>query len=456
MSQGETYTILVVDDDRSALESLAEVLQKEGYSVIKAENGSSALNQVSLNNIDLVLTDLRMQEIDGMKVLETVRATSKDIPVIVMTGFASMETAIEAIRNGAYDYLSKPFRLDHVRLIVRRALEKVSLRKEIRQLRSAMDDRPPFSRIVGHSPEMVEVYKMIARVAPLQTTVLIQGESGTGKEMVARLIHETSGRRRDLFKTINCGALTESLLESELFGYVKGAFTGAVSNKVGIFEAAHGGTCFLDEISNTTPALQMKLLRVLEEREVLRVGSTDSVDVDVRIIAATNQPLDELVRAHAFREDLYYRLKVVTIDLPPLRQRRGDVPLLLELFVHRYATTAAKTLAVHDSVYPMLTHYAWPGNVRELENAVERAIALNSSGVLTPEDFPHHIQQFLVEGSSGTKKNHTYLTLAEKEKEYVLEVLDETGQNATRAAEILEIDRRTLYRILERHGVHRG
>jgi two-component system, NtrC family, response regulator AtoC len=388
--------------------------------------------------------------------LEMVRAASKDIPVIVMTGFASMETAIEAIRNGAYDYLSKPFRLDHVRLIVRRALEKASLRKEIRQLRSAMDDRPPFSRIVGQSPEMVEVYKMIARVAPLQTTVLIQGESGTGKELVARLIHEISGRPKDLFKTINCGALTETLLESELFGYVKGAFTGAVSNKVGIFEAANGGTCFLDEISNTTPALQMKLLRVLEEREVLRVGSTVAVEVDVRIVAATNQPLDELVRTHAFRDDLYYRLKVVTIDLPPLRLRRGDIPLLLELFVHRYATAASKTLAVHESVYPMLSHYAWPGNVRELENAVERAIALNSSGILTREDFPPHIQQFLVDGSTDSEKNHQYLTLAEKEKEYILEILEGTGQNVTRAAELLDIDRRTLYRILERHGIHRG
>jgi transcriptional regulator with PAS, ATPase and Fis domain len=292
-------------------------------------------------------------------------------------------------------------------------------------------------------------------VAPLQTTVLIQGESGTGKEMIARLIHKISGRSGP-FKAVNCGALTETLLESELFGYVKGAFTGAASNKMGLFEAANSGTCFLDEISNTTPALQMKLLRVLEEREVLRVGSTEPMNVDVRIIAATNQPLEDLVKTHTFREDLFYRLKVVTIDLPPLRLRRGDIPLLLDHFVRRYAAASSKTIAVHESVYPMLRRYDWPGNVRELENAIERAIALNSSGVLTPEDFPEEIRQGQTSITSPPAETGHFLTLAEKEKEYILEVLEATGQNVSRAAEILDIDRRTLYRILERHGIQRG
>jgi len=423
--------------------------------VLRARSGAEALEALSSENLDLVLTDLRMREIDGMKVLAEVRAARPEIPVIVMTAFASMETAIEAIRSGAYDYLSKPFKLEHVRVVVRRALEQAMLRRENQQLRSAVEDSQTDKDIIGRSPEMVEVYKLIARVAPLQTTVLIQGESGTGKEMVARLIHKTSGRT-GAFKAINCGALTETLLESELFGYVKGAFTGAAGNKVGLFEAAHGGTCFLDEISNTTPALQMKLLRVLEEREVLRVGSTEPIHVDVRIIAATNQSLEELVRTHTFREDLFYRLKVVTVDLPPLRRRRGDIPLLLDHFVRRYAAASSKTIAIHESVYPMLRRYDWPGNVRELENAVERAIALNSSGVLTPEDFPDEIRQGQSSVGLPTASPGPYLTLAEKEKEYILEVLEATGQNVSRAAEILDIDRRTLYRILERHGIQRG
>ncbi len=455
MNQDETHTILVVDDDRSALESLAEVLQNEGYAVRQAKSGTDALEILGSETPDLVLTDLRMRQVDGMKVLETVRSTQPEILLIVMTAFASMETAIEAIRRGAYDYISKPFKLDHVRLVVRRALEQATLRQENRQLRSAIEERQTETGIIGRSPEMVEVYKLIARVAPLPTTVLIQGESGTGKEMVARLIHKTSDRPGP-FKAINCGALTETLLESELFGYVKGAFTGATTNKVGLFEAAHGGTVFLDEISNTTPALQMKLLRVLEEREVLRVGSTEPIHVDVRIIAATNQPLEELVRTHAFREDLFYRLKIVTIDLPPLRQRRGDIPLLLDHFVRRYAAASSKTIAIHESVYSMLSQYDWPGNVRELENAVERAIALNSSGVLTPEDFPEEIRQGPISASPMVVDPRSFPTLAEKEKEYILEVLKATGQNASRAAEILDIDRRTLYRILERHGIRRG
>jgi two-component system, NtrC family, response regulator AtoC len=456
MSQSSPAKILVTDDDRSALDSLSEVLEREGYAVLRAESGAEALQLLSSESPDLVLTDLRMREIDGMKVLEAAQSSQKDLPVIVMTGFASMETTIDAIRGGAADYLSKPFKLDQVRAVVRRALEQASLRRENRKLRTAVDERHTEQGMIGRSPEMVEVYKLIARVAPLPTTVLIQGESGTGKEMVARLIHDTSSRSTGPFKTVNCGALPESLLESELFGYVKGAFTGAAGNKVGMFEAAHCGTCFLDEISNTTPALQMKLLRVLEEHEVLRVGSTDPIRVDVRIIAATNQPLEEMVKAHRFREDLFYRLKVVTVDLPPLRLRRGDIPLLLDHFVRRYAAASDRTIGIQELVYPMLIQYDWPGNVRELENAVERAIALNSSGVLTRDDFPAEIRR----GFEGTGLLSTrlspHLTLAQKEKEYILEILEVTGQNASRAAEILDIDRRTLYRILERQGIHRG
>ncbi|MEW5976870.1 MAG: sigma-54 dependent transcriptional regulator [Acidobacteriota bacterium] len=456
MTSNLSATLLVVDDDRAALDSLSDLLQEEGYQVLRSTSGAKALEILATQDINLVLTDLRMRDVDGLAVLSAVRAAKKDIPVIVMTGFASMQTAIEAIRSGAYDYLSKPFKLDQVRLLVKRALEQNRLRLENLRLKNAVQQRHDDSEIIGHSPEMVEVYKLVARVAPLQTTVLIQGESGTGKERVARLIHKTSSRCNGPFRAINCGAVTESLLESELFGYVKGAFTGAATHKVGLFEASQGGTCFLDEISNTTPSLQMKLLRVLEEREVLRVGSTQSVPVDVRIIAATNRQLEELVKAHTFREDLYYRLKVVIINLPPLRQRRGDIALLLDHFVRRYGAASPRPIAVHDSVYPMLARYGWPGNVRELENSVERAIALSSSGILTPDDFPDEVRQQEAPLPLSTKRAKTYCTLAEMERDYVLEVLQATGQNVSRAAEVLDIDRRTLYRILERHGIHRG
>jgi len=448
--------VLVTDDDRAALDLLSEVLEKEGYTVFRAESGSEALKILSSQPVDLVLTDLRMREIDGMQVLDQAQTIQKDLPVIVMTGSASIETTIEAIRSGAADYLSKPFKLEHVRSVVRRMLGRISLRRDDQKLHRVHGEHQPKTGMVGRSSEIVEVYKLIARVAPSPATVLVQGESGTGKEMVVRLIHDTSHRKAGPLKTINCGALTETLLESELFGHVKGAFTGATANKVGIFEAAESGTCFLDEIASTTPALQMKLLRVIEEHEVVPVGATEPIQVDVRIIAATNQPLEDLVKAGTFREDLFYRLKVVTIDLPPLRSRRGDITLLLDHFVRQYACLSSKTLAIHESVYPMLIHYNWPGNVRELENAVERAIALNSSGVLAPEDFPSEIRQY--RNGTGTLANPLapHLTLAEKEKEYILEILEATQQNASRAAEILDIDRRTLYRILKRHGIHRA
>ncbi len=450
--------ILVVDDEPSARETLAELLELEGYRVLRAAGGGEALRLIEEQPLSLVLTDLRMRDVDGLKVLERSRTVRPDVPVIVMTAFASMETAIDAIRKGAYDYISKPFKVDHVRVVIRRALEQAQLVRENRELRVAASDRRAEKRMIGQSPEMVEIYKLVAKVAPLPTTVLIQGESGTGKEMVARLIHQTSERRGRPFVAVNCGALTETLLESELFGYLKGSFTGAVANKAGLFEAAHGGTIFLDEISSTTPALQTKLLRVLEEREVLRVGATEPVRVDVRVIAATNLDLDGLVKEGKFREDLFYRLKVVTLDLPPLRRRRGDIPLLTEHFVQQCAAATGKTFGVHESVYPMLTRYGWPGNVRELENVLERATALNSSGILVPEDFPEELRRTggAPPAAEPAGPPRVFQTLAERERDYILEVLAATGDNASRAAEILDIDRRTLYRILERHGIHRG
>jgi len=449
--KNENITVLIVDDDHSSLSSIRDVLQLEGYTILEASSGAAALSLLEQQTPNLVLTDLRMREIDGMKVLKAVRARCKEVPVIVMTAFTSMETAIDAIRNGAYDYLSKPFKLDHLRMVVSRALEQSILLRENRRLRTMVEERHQAqSEVIGRSPEMVEIYKLIARVAPLPTTVLIQGESGTGKEVVARMIHKTSGRC-GAFLAVNCGALSEGILESELFGHVKGAFTGAVGNKAGIFESAHSGTCFLDEISNTSVGLQMKLLRVLEVREIARVGSTEIIPVDIRLIVATNQPLDQLVRNNRFREDLFYRLKVVTINLPPLRERRADIPLLLDHFVRQYARASGKEIAIHESVYPMLSAHNWPGNVRELAHAVERAIALNSSGILTIQDFYDPLKPSPPGSSpSADGRPAVRLSLAEKEREYILEVLAAAGQNITRAAEILDIDRRTLYRILKR------
>jgi DNA-binding NtrC family response regulator len=450
------HTILAIDDDRSALRSLADVIEKEGYDLLQTTSPKKALELISSyeSELDLVLTDLRMGEIGGLQILESVRSQHPDIPVIVLTAFADMESAVEAISKGAYDYLSKPFKLDHLRVVLRRALEQRILRRENLQLRSAIEDRQESSEIVGSSPEMVEVYKLVAKVAPLRTTLLIQGESGTGKEMVARLTHTISNRKGP-FRAVNCGALTETLLESELFGYAKGAFTGATSSKRGLFEASNGGTCFLDEIANTTSGLQMKLLRFLEEREVLRVGSTEPIPVNVRIITATNQRLSELVDAGSFREDLFYRLKVVTINLPPLRDRRGDIPLLLDHFVRQHSEAASKRIAVHESVYGLLARYEWPGNVRELENAVERAIALNSSGILTDEDFAREIRDPSATSAPSPPTSGPYKSLRDQEAEYVQEVIESCGQNVTRAAEILGIDRRTVYRILERQGIRR-
>jgi DNA-binding NtrC family response regulator len=451
MSNVTTPCILVVDDDLSSLSTLRDVLLQAGYQVITAQSGVEALERLTDSSPNLIITDLRMREIDGMKLLETVRKSRKDLPVIVMTAFTSMETAIDAIRNGAYDYISKPFKLDHLRMVVARALEQAGLLKENRLLRNLFEEQNQ-SEVIGRSPEMVEIYKIIGRVAPLRTTVLIQGESGTGKEVIARLLYKNS-EQTGPFLAVNCGALAEGLLESELFGHVKGSFTGAVANKVGLFEAAQDGTCFLDEISNTSVTLQMKLLRVLEERVITRVGSTEAIPVNVRVIAATNQPLEDMVRAHKFREDLFYRLKVVTINVPPLRDRHADIPLLLDFFVRRHAKATAKEIAIQASVYDFLSAYPWPGNVRELAHAVERAIALNSSGILTRQDFPDQLASSGNTVPAPATGSVPLVSMAEKEKEYVLEVLNAVHQNVSKAAEILDIDRRTLYRILERHHV---
>ncbi len=445
-----TGRILSVDDDAAARTSLGEALALEGYTIQLAENGEEAINLSEQKEFDVVLTDLRMVGVDGLRVLRTIKQSRPETVLIVMTGFASMETVVDAISAGAYDYISKPFRLDHMRLKVRQAIEQSRLLRENRALKSRMQDQDLQGTIVGSSPAMVEVFKTVAKVAASDATVLLQGESGTGKELVARSIHRLGKRKERAFLAVNSTSVTENLLESELFGYVKGAFTGAMTSKRGIFETADRGTVFLDEIGDTSPSMQSKLLRVLESGEIMPVGSSTTIRVDVRIIAATNRDLDSMVSEGKFREDLYYRLKVVTIELPPLRDRLSDLPLLFDFFLKRYSSQTAKTLAIDPNVHPFLEAYSWPGNVRELENVIERAVALNTSGVFSVEDLPEEIRA--ARTSSGHPSPGGWMTLEQMEDEYIKQVLADTGGNMSRAAEILGIDRRTLYRKLEKAG----
>ena len=443
--------ILIVDDDADARTTLVRVLEKEGYSVTGAASAEDALGRFDQSPFDLVLTDMRMEGMGGIELLRALKARRSDVPVIIMTAFASIDTAVQAIDERAYDYLRKPYQLAEIRAAVRRALAHAALARENRQLKHELVRETASDRIVGTSPGMVEVYKVIARVAKSNTTILITGESGTGKEMVARAIHRNSLRATKPFLAVNCGALSETLLESELFGHVRGAFTGASSNRKGLFETAQEGTVFLDEISETSPAMQTKLLRVLEEREITRVGSMEPVQVDVRVIAATNRSLSSLVKDGKFREDLFYRLHVVEILLPPLRDRISDLPLLFGYFLDKYSRKLGKTVAVAPGlVEETLTKYSWPGNVRELENLVERAVTLNHTGILNVDDLPPEVRS----GNEAAPRDEKKLaSLEEVEAQHVKRVIAAVDGNMTRAAEILSVDRRTLYRMIDRYGL---
>src|SRR5215510_5425601 len=436
--------ILVVDDDADARTTLMRILEKEGYSVTGAATGDDALRNFNQFEFDLVLTDMRMEGMDGIELLRAIKSRRSDVPVIIMTAFASIDTAVQAIDERAYDYIRKPYQLAEIRASVKRALDHGALARENLELKHELVREMATDRIVGTSPSMVEVYKIIARVAKTDTTILITGESGTGKEMVARAIHRNSLRAAKPFLAVNCGALSETLLESELFGHVKGAFTGATTTRKGLFESAQGGTVFLDEISETSPAMQTKLLRVLEEREITRVGSMEAVKVDVRIIAATNRSLLTLVKEGKFREDLFYRLHVVEILLPPLRERTSDLPLLFDYFLDKYSRKLSKTLAVAPGLTEALVNYRWPGNVRELENIVERSVTLNHTGILNLDDLPQEVRTAQDHPAGEEKK---LVSLDEMEAQYVKRVIAAVDGNMSRAAEILKVDRRTLYRM---------
>ena len=453
--------ILVVDDDAVARELLAEALKNEGYHVEAYGSGEEAIARGREGRVDLVLTDIRMGAVDGLTVLREFKRMSQDTAIVVLTAFGSLEGAIEAIKQGAYDYLAKPFKKEEIKLVVQRSLDHCRLLRENTKFREELKSKDEWSPLVGSSPAMLEVYKLVARVSETRSTVLLQGESGTGKELIARAIHGNSPRRDKPFVPVNCGALPDTLLESEMFGYEKGAFTGAVGTKTGLFESANGGTLFLDEVGELGQALQVKLLRVMQDHEVRRVGGTNSIKVDVRIIAATNRDLEQLVKEGKFRDDLFYRLNVVRITLPSLKEREEDIPMLAHYFLQKCAAGAtAAVRGFHPDTMECLNRYRWPGNVRELENAIERAVSLSQGPLLTPDDLPASLRQ--PSGPAEQKPEipetaeSVYLTLEEVEKRHLTRVLKETKGNKVKAAKILGIDRRTLYRMAERFGLDLG
>ncbi len=443
--------ILVVDDDRETRELLREALSEEGYNVVASSGGEEALEVGKQECFDVIISDMKLgPDLSGLDVLRAYKTIQPESEVILITAFGTMETAIEALKGGAFDYLTKPFKVDELIVQVGRALENRNLIRENRDLKRQLGSQVQLSSLVGRSPAMLEVYKRIAMVADSRSTVLIYGESGTGKELVAKAIHHNSPRASQRFLAVNCGALTESLLETELFGHVRGSFTGAVGNKRGIFEEASGGTVFLDEVAEMSPALQVKLLRTLEEQEIRRVGSNRPIPIDVRIIAASDCNLAERVEQGKFRQDLYYRLRVIEITLPPLRARTEDIPLLVEHFVKRLERERGRTFSVSPQALSALVSYAWPGNVRELENALEAAVALSRSGVLTPEDFPPKVR---ADFHDATRLEDFYTdlpSLDELERRYVAHVLKVTRANKLKTAGILGINRKTLYRMVQR------
>jgi DNA-binding NtrC family response regulator len=447
--------ILVVDDDVSVCEFLSILLEKEGYQVTTRNDGKKAMEAVKEENFDVVVTDIRLPGTSGLDLLGAIRDLDPTVPVIIMTGHSSEETAIQAVNNGAFYYLLKTTKREEIAQVIRKAAEVRHLRAENRLLRRELRRRRDSREIVGRCAPLQELLQMVRRVAPSDSTVLITGESGTGKELIAREIHFRSHRSQGPFVSINCGALPENLLESELFGHVKGSFTGAVKDKEGLFVVAAGGTFFLDEVAETSPAIQVKLLRVLQEREVIPVGGVKPIPVDVRLIAATNADLEQEVFDGRFRADLYYRLNVIPVVVPPLRERAEDIPLLVENFIARMAEErrmSAKTVSPEAVDY--LVRYSWPGNVRELENVVERAFILQEGHVLLPEDLPAKVRMAQAPRTQPVLASSN-VTIEELEKQYMLQVLEQTGWHKKRASAILGIDASTLYRKLQRYGLTR-
>ncbi len=447
----EPARIFVVDDDGSSRDLLSRILAREGHRITALSDGREALDLLAGGGDppDLVVSDIRMGELDGLQLVDAFHERAADTPVILVTAFGNIDGAVDAIRRGAFDYISKPYDVDAIKVVVARALTQRRLALENRALRRDLRDKYRLENVVGRSEAMLHVYKTAARVAATDATVLIQGESGTGKELVARAIHGASPRAPRPFVAVDCGAIAEGVLESELFGHARGAFTGAQATRRGLFEEADLGTLFLDEIGDVGPNLQARLLRALQEGTIRPVGTNEPVTVDVRVVAATNKDLSLAVKEGRFREDLFYRLNVVSILIPPLRDRREDIPLLADHFAAKHGRSEGAALS--PAARDLLVAYDWPGNVRELENVVARALALNPSGVVTPDDLPEHVRgaRAATPLPQAGVAVHDRPTLAELERRYAAQVLQETGGNKTRAAEILGIDRKTLYRLID-------
>ena len=443
--------ILVIDDEETMRDSCRQTLCRHGNRVKVAEDGLKGLAMLEKESFDLVILDLKMPGLSGMGVLRKIKQEDTEVAVVVITGYATVESAVEAMKSGAYDFIPKPFTPDSLRAIVNRALEKRELTLENVLLRTELEASLGPEVIVGQSESMKKVEELVLKVGPTDTTVLVSGESGTGKELVARAIHRHSSRRDQPFVVVDCGSLVENLFESELFGHVKGSFTGATATKYGRFELANGGTLFFDEIGNIGINIQTKLLRVLQEREISKVGSSQVVKVDVRIVAATNEDLQKAVKAGAFREDLFYRLSVVPITLPPLREKRDDIPLLANHFLKKYNKKRKKNIRViSDQAIKALVEYDWPGNVRELENAIERAVVLSENDVVKPSDLLYY--GLSVEASSRPYMGETQ-RLVDVEREHIANTLKLFNGHKGKTAEALGIDRKTLRSKLRRYGI---
>src|SRR5262245_12417394 len=447
----EKVTVLVIDDDGAHAEAASESLSRSGYECTVATSGTDGVRRLEKDDYDVVLTDLVMRDLSGIEIVRKVRASRPETEVIVMTGYPSYETALEAMDEGAYDYLNKPIDLNILRAKIRKALEKQKLVRSNVELKRQLDKKYGFEGIIGGSEPMQNVFDTMRQVSASKATVLILGENGTGKELVARAIHANSPRRGNHFVPLNCAALSESILESELFGHEKGAFTGATQTRKGRFEYAHGGTLFLDEIGDLPAPTQVKLLRVIEYGEVFRVGSNEPLKVDVRLLAATNKDLTALVREGKFREDLYYRLKVVTIELPPLRERLEDLPVLVQSFLDEFSRQQGKKSSeITPAAMELLYNYDWPGNVRELRNCVESMVVLDKDGRIDAEDVPRYVKQLAeAESPAGGVGG---VNLEEKEKESIRKALALCEGNREKAAKMLGIGERTLYRKIKRYG----
>jgi DNA-binding NtrC family response regulator len=445
----DNNSVLIVDDDPELRNLMKDILEDQSFQVAVARDGKEALSCLEDHEFPVVLTDLRMKGMDGAELLEEIVKSHPASNVIMMTAFGTVESAVEAMKHGAFDYLTKPIKTDELLVTIEKALREAMLRREVVQLRQQVKREYAFDQILGKSKPMQEVFDLIRRVADTQTNILITGESGTGKELVAKAIHFNSSRKNMPFIPVNCAAIPEFLLESELFGHMKGSFTDAKSDKRGLFEEAHKGTLFLDEISEMPMMLQAKLLRAVQEREIRRVGATRPVAVDVRIIAATNLHLAEEVQAKRFREDLYYRLNVIEIRLPPLRERKEDIPLLCDMMLEKSSVGRQKEVTkMSEATLGLLLDYAWPGNVRELENIMERAVTLAQGSILTPNDLPAGIRDAQGDRHLVEESAERVLSLEEIEHLYIQRMLEKTGGNKFKAAQMLGIDRKTLYRKL--------